>query len=294
MLARRSGSAVRLWAPAKVNLFLEVLGRRPDGYHELATLMVAVSLYDTVEIKEEPSGADRLHCDHPELSTGADNLVCRAIDLVRRGTGKQAAVAVRLHKRIPIAAGLAGGSSDAAATLQGLNLLWRLGWDQAELARAGAELGSDVAFFFSTPAAWCTGRGERVEPLRLGRPLDFVLAAPPVGLSTADVFRAVEVPAEPLTGTEVRQAAAAANVEELGRRLHNRLQPAAERLCPSVADLAARLERLGPAGTLMTGSGSAVFALCRDPAEALRIARGLRSNQDVSLAPRVCVVRSCD
>jgi 4-diphosphocytidyl-2-C-methyl-D-erythritol kinase len=294
MLARRSGLAVRLWAPAKLNLFLEVLRRRPDGYHELATLMVAVSLYDTVEIKEEPSGADRLHCDHPELSTGADNLVCRAIDLVRRRTGRQAAVAVRLHKRIPLAAGLAGGSSDAAATLQGLNLLWRLGWDRAELARAGAELGSDVPFFFSTPAAWCTGRGEQVEPLRLGRPLDFVLAAPPVGLSTAEVFRAVEVPASPLDGTEVRQAAAAADVEELGRRLHNRLQTAAERLCPPVADLAARLQRLKPAGTLMTGSGSAVFALCRDPAEAQCIARELRSHQDDRDGTRVCVVRSCD
>jgi 4-diphosphocytidyl-2-C-methyl-D-erythritol kinase len=294
MLVRRSGSAVRLWAPAKLNLFLEVLGRRPDGYHELATLMVAVSLYDTVEIKEEPSGADVLHCNHPNLSTGADNLVCRAIDLVRRRTGRQTAVAVRLHKRIPLAAGMAGGSSDAAATLQGLNLLWRLGWDRAEIARAGAELGSDVPFFFWAPAAWCTGRGELAQPLSLGRPLDFVLVCPAVGLSTAEVFRAVTVPATPQTGREVCQAAEAGDVEELGRRLHNRLQPPAERLCPLVADIAARLARLAPAGTLMSGSGSTVFALCRSPDEALRIARGLRSDQDGRDGMRVCVVRSCD
>jgi 4-diphosphocytidyl-2-C-methyl-D-erythritol kinase len=294
MLVRRSGSAVRLLAPAKLNLFLEVLGRRPDGYHDLATLMVAVSLYDTVEIKEGTSGADVLHCDHPKLSTGADNLVCRAIALVRRRTGRQTAVAVRLHKRIPLAAGMAGGSSDAAATLQGLNLLWRLGWDRVELARAGAELGSDVAFFFSAPAAWCTGRGEQVEHLTLGRPLDFVLASPAVGLSTAEVFRAVTVPATPLTGREVCQAAEAGDVEQLGRGLHNRLQPPAERLCPKVADLAARLARLAPVGTLMTGSGSTVFALCRDRDEALRIARGLRSDQDGRDGMRVCVVRSCD
>jgi 4-diphosphocytidyl-2-C-methyl-D-erythritol kinase len=294
MLIRRSGNAVRLWAPAKVNLFLEVLGRRPDGYHELATLMVAVNCYDTLEIKEEPSGTDRLRCDHPTLSTGPDNLVCRAIDLVRRHSGRQESVDVLLWKRIPLAAGLAGGSGDAAATLAGLNCLWRLGWDRAELARLGAELGSDVPFFFSAPAAWCTGRGEKVGPVKLGRPLDFVLASPPEGLSTARVFAAVQLPAEPLSGAEVRRAAEAGDVEELGRRLHNRLQPAAESLCPAVAGLGARLDGLGPAGRLMTGSGSTVFALCRHPAEALRIARALKTRPEEVGGARVCVVRSCD
>jgi 4-diphosphocytidyl-2-C-methyl-D-erythritol kinase len=294
MLIRRCGTAVRLWAPAKVNLFLEVLGRRPDGYHELATLLVAVGLYDTLEIKEDPTGADRLHCDDPALPTGADNLVCRAIDLVRRRTGRTAGVAVRLSKRIPQAAGLGGGSSDAAATLAGLNRLWRLGWGREELARLGAELGSDVAFFFSTPAAWCTGRGERVEPLRLGRPLDFVLATPAAGLSTAQVYGAVQVPDAPLDGHAVRRAAAAGDVEVLGRLLHNRLQPAAGRLCPAVAGLVAELADLGPAGTLVSGSGSTVFALCRHGGEALRIARALRRRLGAGGPTRVRVVRSCD
>ncbi len=294
MLIHRHGAAVRLWAPAKLNLYLEVLGRRPDGYHELATLMVAVNLYDTLDIKEEPSGTDRLHCDHPDLPTGPDNLVRRAIDLVRRHTGRREGVEVRLWKRIPVAAGLAGGSSDAAATLAGLNCLWRLGWGRAELARLGAELGSDVPFFFSAPAAWCTGRGERVEPLPLGRPLDFVLASPAEGLSTARVFAALELPAEARSGALVRRAAAAGDVEELGRQLHNRLQPAAERLCPAVAGLCARLDGLGPAGRLMTGSGSTVFALCRHPGEALRIARALHPAREEAGAARVRVVRSCD
>src|SRR6516164_6376086 len=228
MLMRRWASAVRVWTPAKVNLFLEVLARRPDGYHELATLMTAVSLYDTLEFKEEPGGATTLHCDHPSLSTGPDNLICRAVELVRRESGRSDGVGIRLWKRIPMAAGLAGGSSDAAATLAGLNRLWHLGWDRGRLARLGAELGSDVSFFFAAPAAWCTGRGEQVEPLRLGRPLDLVLVTPPVGLSTADVFRGVTVPTEPRSGAAIRQAAAAGDVRELGRQLHNRLQPAAE------------------------------------------------------------------
>src|SRR6185437_5990973 len=185
MLIRRSASAVRIRTPAKVNLFLEVLARRSDGYHELATLMLAVSLYDTLEFTEEPTGATALHCDHPSLSTGPDNLICRAVELVRRESGRSDGVGIRLWKRIPMAAGLAGGSSDAAATLAGLNCLWHLGWDCGRLARLGAELGSDVSFFFAAPSAWCTGRGERIEPMRLGRTLDFVLVSPAVGLSTA-------------------------------------------------------------------------------------------------------------
>ncbi|HEY7155854.1 MAG TPA: 4-(cytidine 5'-diphospho)-2-C-methyl-D-erythritol kinase [Gemmataceae bacterium] len=294
MLMRRSASAVRIWTPAKVNLFLEVHARRADGYHELATLMTAVSLYDTLEFTEGLAGATTLHCDHSSLSTGPDNLIHRAVELVRRRSGRSDGVTVRLWKRIPMAAGLAGGSSDAAATLAGLNRLWRLGWDRDELIRLGAELGSDVAFFFAAPAAWCTGRGERIEPLRLSRTLDFVLVSPPVGLSTAEVFRGVTVPAEPISGEAVRRAAERGDVRELGRQLHNRLQSAAERLCPDVAGLCARLAGLGPAGQLMTGSGSTVFALCRDASEALILARALHSARDELGGARVTVVRSCD
>jgi 4-diphosphocytidyl-2-C-methyl-D-erythritol kinase len=294
MLIRRDNAAVRVWAPAKVNLFLEVLGKRPDGYHELATLMTAVSLYDTLELTGLPSGEVHLTCDHPSLSTGPENLVCRAVELVRRRTGRRDGVAVRLWKRIPLAAGLAGGSSDAAAALAGLNRLWNLGWRDAELAELGAQLGSDVAFFFSAPAAWCTGRGEVIEPLRLGRPLDFVLACPPVGLSTAEVFRGVTVPERPVDGAEARRAAEAGDVEALGRALFNRLQPAAERLCPAVAGLREQLAGLGPAGRLMSGSGSSVFALCHSPEEALLLSRALRPVREEGDGVRVLVVRSCD
>jgi 4-diphosphocytidyl-2-C-methyl-D-erythritol kinase len=293
MLTRREGDAVRARAPAKVNVFLEVLARRADGYHELATLLVAVSLYDTLEFKEEPSGTVRLRCDDPSLSAGPDNLVARAAELLRRRTGHPGGADIRLWKRIPVRAGLGGGSSDAAAALAGLNRLWRLGLDRRALAELGAELGSDVPFFFAAPAAWCTGRGEQVEPVALGRPLDFVLAFPGVGLSTADVFRGVAVPDEPVPGNDVREAARAGDVEALGRRLHNRLQPAAERLCPAVAGLRQRLAGLGPAGQLMSGSGTAAFALCRGPEEALRIARALRPAREDPAGARVSVVRSC-
>ncbi len=285
---------MRVWAPAKVNLFLEVLGRRPDGYHDLATLMVAVGLFDSVQLRESPSGQVRLECDLPGLSTGPDNLVCRAAELLRARFGVACGVDVRLSKRIPLQAGLAGGSSDAAATLAGLNALWRLGLDAVQLGKLGAELGSDVTFFFFGPAAWCTGRGEIVEPLKPGGPLDLVLACPPVGLSTASVFQALRLAGPVVDGAAVRQAFAAGDPAALGRCLHNRLQAPAEQLCPAVSRLRQRLEALAPAGVLMSGSGSTVFALAHDAADALRMARALQDVREDGEQARVFVVRSCD
>ncbi|HEV3259742.1 MAG TPA: 4-(cytidine 5'-diphospho)-2-C-methyl-D-erythritol kinase [Gemmataceae bacterium] len=293
MLSERHADTVAVWAPAKVNLYLEVLAKRADGYHDIETLMVAVSLYDTLEFKEEASGEIRLRCGHPGLGTGPDNLVCRAATLLRQRTGCDRGARIRLTKRIPLAAGLAGGSTDAAATLAGLNRLWRLGLTRADLAALGAELGSDVAFFFSTPAAWCTGRGEQVTPCPLGKSLLFVLVCPPVGLSTADVYRGVTVPAQPLSGDDIRRAARAGDREAIGRCLHNRLQPVAEGLCPMVATLRSRLEGLGPAGQLMSGSGTSLFALCRDRGEAVHLARALRHGLEEEVRPHVFMVRSC-
>jgi len=154
--SKRPGNTLVGQAPAKVNLFLEVLNKRPDGYHDIATLMVAVTLFDVLRFKEEKSGDIRLTCSNPELSTGPENLVFRAADLLKRHTGCKKGVTIRLTKRIPLAAGLAGGSSDAAATCIGLNRLWNLGLSRKELLALGAELGSDVSFFFAPPAAWCT------------------------------------------------------------------------------------------------------------------------------------------
>jgi 4-diphosphocytidyl-2-C-methyl-D-erythritol kinase len=301
MLTERRADAVVVRAPAKVNLFLEVLARRPDGYHEIATLMAAVSLYDTLEFKEEPTGAVHLSCDAPELSTGPDNLVTKAAALLRQRTGCALGAAVRLTKLIPVAAGLAGGSTDCAAALEGLNRLWRLGLSRDELAKLGGELGSDVPFFFHTPAAWCTGRGEVVTPLRLGRPLDLVIAKPAAGLPTAEVYRNVTVPAVPETGEDIRRAAVEGDVEEVGRRLFNRLQGSAERLRPEVGAVLGRLRALGPAGQVMSGSGTSLFAVCRDSGEAVRVARALgRVSNETDPGGvvaggdlRVYVVRSC-
>src|SRR5262249_47274634 len=144
------------------------------------------------------------------------------------------------------------------------------------LTALAKELGSDVAFFFSAPAAWCTGRGERVKPLRLGKPLWLVLAALPKGLSTARVYGGLKVPEDPQGGGRIRQAVEAGDVAEVGRQLHNRLQTVAQRLCPVIGTVAQRLAQFEPAGVLMSGSGPSVYALCRNLGEAVRIARQSR------------------
>jgi 4-diphosphocytidyl-2-C-methyl-D-erythritol kinase len=295
MLIQRDGPGVHVRTPAKVNLFLEVLHRRPDGYHELNSLMLAVSLHDTVQLRESRAAEVRLDCDLPGLSVGPDNLVARAANLIRERYQIRQGLEIKLHKGIPLQAGLAGGSSDGAATLAGLNELWQLGLPRSELMDLAAQLGSDCAFFLAGSAlAWCRGRGEIVEPMILPKPLDLVLVKPGVGLSTADVFRGLVLPSQPLDGLALSQAVKAGDVEEIGRRLHNRLQPAAERLCPEVGRLIHQLADLYPAGQLMTGSGSTVYAVCRDSLEALRIARDIVSVWDEGADSRVFVVRSCD
>lgn len=282
---------VVVWAPAKVNLFLEVLGKRPDGYHEIATLMLAIRRFDTLCIQEDHRNVVRLACNRADLSIGPDNLIVRAALLLQRHTGCTRGCRIRLVKRIPMAAGLAGGSSDAAATLIGLNRLWQLGLDVPELVKLGAELGSDVPFFFQLPAAWCTGRGEMVRPVHVPRQLDFVLVCPNFGCPTAKVYGQVKVPHTPLDGAAMLAAAAGGDAETIGRHLHNRLQPAAASIAPKIAEYLEMLQAANPAGALMSGSGSTLFAICRNRDEAARIARELRNR--VRGECRVTVVRSC-
>jgi 4-diphosphocytidyl-2-C-methyl-D-erythritol kinase len=267
-------AALNLRAPAKVNLFLEVTARRPDGYHELRTLLVAVSLFDALTFA--PAASIRLSCTDPKLGNGPENLIVRAAEVLRRHVGIRAGAVIVLTKRIPVAAGLGGGSSDAAATLVGLNRLWKLRLGRDELIRLAAELGSDVPFFLRRPAAWCTGRGEVVTPWPMGRRLHVVLACPPFGLQTADVYKRVAVPRRQVASAAMMEAVAAGDVEEVGRRLHNRLQQPALALRPELDEWMGRLAATKPLGSLVSGSGSTVFALGRDAADARRIAAAVR------------------
>jgi 4-diphosphocytidyl-2-C-methyl-D-erythritol kinase len=237
-------------APAKLNLFLEVLGRRPDGYHELRTVMAPVSLFDRLEIRAARAGT-RVTFD-PPLPPGPDT-VTRAVAELRRAAGWRGGVRLHVAKRIPLGAGLGGGSADGAAALVGVNRLMKLGLDRARLAELAARVGSDVPFFLAGGPALCAGRGERVTPLTIRWPSRFLLAMPPCSISTAELYRRL---GPELSGPRRPVERFLADLAARRWRPFNRLEAPAFRLQPAVR----RLRRaLGP-GALMTGSGAACFA----------------------------------
>jgi 4-diphosphocytidyl-2-C-methyl-D-erythritol kinase len=267
-------------APAKVNLFLEVLGKRPDGYHDLCTLLVAIDLFDSLEFERLSDGVISLTCDDPRVPAGEGNLMVQAARRLKEMSKSPLGARMSLRKRIPMQAGLGGGSSDAAATLRVLNELWDLRLSQEELQSVASDLGSDVPFFLDGPAAWCTGRGEKVSQTPLGITLDLVLICPSVGLSTREVFRRVRVPHEPVAPSAMQQALRRGDLAGVGAALHNRLQEAAEELAPGLRSVREVLESLGPLGHQMSGSGSSYFALCRDQQEAEALAEKARAALD--------------
>jgi len=280
MILRDIPGGVEALAPAKLNLFLEILGRRPDGYHEIETLMVAVNLEDRLTFADDPSGEVTLRCDDPALPTGSDNLVVKAAGRLKSAAGCPRGASIVLNKAIPAQAGLAGGSSDAAATLRALDRLWGLQTPPGRLDAVAGEVGSDVAFFLHTPAAVCRGRGERVVPVPLRREWHFVVVCPAAGLSTAEVYANLTPPERPRPVGPVLEALAHDGPVALGGSLFNRLQPTAESLRPALTRVAIALAEIGPPlldGHLMSGSGSAYFGLARDRDAADEAARRLRT-----------------
>lgn len=281
MIVRADAGRVEVLAPAKLNLFLEVLGRRADGYHDIESLMVTVDLCDALTFEPAPSGRIELICDDPRLPTGSENLVVRAAERLQAGfgAGSKPGTRITLRKSIPAQAGLAGGSSDAAATLAGLSRLWGQDLTSDQLDALGADLGSDVTFFRYGPCAVCRGRGERVEPLALPGVFHFVLVCPPTGVSTAEVYRRVVVPDRPRSIEAITTALATGDTAVLGRELFNRLQPVAESLVPSLGRVRDALTNLVPplVGHLMSGSGSSFFGLAPDRTAAEDAAKRLET-----------------
>jgi 4-diphosphocytidyl-2-C-methyl-D-erythritol kinase len=253
---RGGPGALTAAAPAKLNLFLEVVRKRPDGYHDLESLMVAVELFDTLELRAAAGDEIALACEPATLTAGPDNLVSKAAVALRAVAGKpHLGAAIRLTKRIPTQAGLGGGSSDAAVTLLGLNEIWKLGLTRDELLAIAASVGSDVAFFLSLPAAWCVGRGEITTPEPAPRdPLYFVLVLPPVGVSTPAVFKRLTVPEKPESGDRVRAAFRAGDPAALGAALFNRLEAPAFAAEPLVGRIYERLAASGPCGARMSAA----------------------------------------
>ena len=282
------GPSLVVRTPAKLNLFLDVLGKRPDGYHELETMMVSIGLFDTLRLETNESGRLELSlaADSPALSPqmrallplNEKNLVLKAATLLREYSGHSQGAIIQLRKSIPLQAGLGGGSSDAAATLVGLNHLWGLGLSSRELHSLAAQLGSDVNFFIdSVPLAMCRGRGEQISAETLRRPLHFVVVKPPGGLSTRDVFMALPPDRQPRGSAEIRGALQTGHPAFIGGQLHNSLEVPAGELSEEVASVLTSLSQVSSVGRMMTGSGSSCFALCAHHGQAVRAAHQLRA-----------------
>lgn len=278
MRIRSSAGLVEISAPAKLNLHLEVLQRRPDGYHELESLLVPIGLFDTLLFCPVEGGDIEFACELEGLPRGtaslpesSENLVVRALDAMRARTGRALGAVVRLVKRIPIGAGLGGGSSDAAAALVAGNLGWKLGFKLAELHELAAGLGSDIPFFLHGGAALCRGRGEQIEPIGgIGR-LNFVVCMPPESLRTGDVYSVCTPVARVGAWQELLAAFRRGDLALAGKLLHNRLEEAAARLSPWVARLRREFARLDVLGACLSGSGTAYFGLCRTAWQARRV-----------------------
>lgn len=290
MRLRQTGLDWVVHTPAKLNLFLEVLSKRPDGYHDLETVMVAINVFDTLVLKEELTGEISLRCQSAgqvlspsnsatdDVPATRDNLVVRAAELLKSRCQVNRGVHIELIKRIPAAAGMAGGSSDAAAVMWALNQIWKLGLSITQLQALAAEIGSDVCFFLSpASAAICEGRGEILNPLKLPMRLHFVVARPDSGLSTALVYRHCQPEAVPQGSRELLRCLQVGDLQRAARQLRNSLQPPAEVLNTDIRQLKHEFSKLPVLGHMMTGSGTAYFGLCQNRQAAMTAAARLRA-----------------
>lgn len=261
----RAGDVIELPAPAKLNLFLHVVGRRADGYHELQTVFQFLDLADRVRILPRADTLLRRIVAIPGVAE-SDDLVIRAARRLREASGVEKGAGIGVEKRIPLGAGLGGGSSDAAATLVGLNWLWDLGMSTEQLATLAVTLGADVPVFVHGLAAWGEGMGERLLPLALERPW-YVLIVLPVAISTAEVFCSATLTRNTPRLTMRRLLGGGIDGPEsppvrIGRLLaatRNDCEPVARRMHPAVGEALDWLSRHGRRAR-MTGTGSAVFA----------------------------------
>jgi 4-diphosphocytidyl-2-C-methyl-D-erythritol kinase len=282
-----------LIAPAKINLYLEIIGDRPDGYHELVMILQSIDLADLIELRPNGTEQIRLHCDSPEVPLDRSNLAYRAAELMQQEFPKIFAnyggVDITIDKNIPVAAGLAGGSTDGAAVLVGLNLIWELGLTVPELQTLAAKIGSDVPFCISGGTAIATGRGEQLDPIiDLDNPWVVLAKYRSLSVSTAWAYqtykkrfgssyisdregvrsRTAKVHSGPLVNAITHK-----DGTSIGKLLHNDLEKVVLPEFPQVAQLREAFQKVGCLGTMMSGSGPTVFALCesKERAETLKI-----------------------
>lgn len=265
-------------AAAKINLTLDVLHKREDGYHEVEMIMTMVDLADRLEMSELPRDTIIISSQAGYIPLDEKNLAFQAAKLIKERYEVKQGVYIHLDKNIPVAAGLAGGSSDAAATLRGLNRLWKLNIPMNELQRLGEELGSDVPFCVSGGTAIARGRGEKLQPIEDLPQCWVVLAKPSINVSTSDVYGQLDL-------TKIKHRPDTANVIDaieqhdfmrICKSLGNVLEEVTLQLHPEVSQLKECMVRFGAEGVLMSGSGPTVFGLVSKESKVTRIYNGLR------------------
>jgi 4-diphosphocytidyl-2-C-methyl-D-erythritol kinase len=273
-------------SPSKVNLYLEVLGRRDDGYHEIRSIAVLTDLCDTIVLERRGRGI-AVATTNPRVPIGSENLCYRAADLLMRHCGLRAGVSIRIEKRIPVAGGMGGGSSNAAATLWGLNLMYGLGLSRVELMRLGSALGSDVPLFFSRGAAFVSGRGEHVEELPALPSRWMVVANPGVEIPAGSVYRRLRLPLTSENASiTMRRLFESGEAEAVLSCCFNRLEQVVLDAYPTVAALKRLLSSGGAAPVLVSGSGPTVFGMMRGAEAAVGLAAALAESGIMAVACR--------
>ena len=270
--------------PAKINLFLEVLGKRADGYHEVATVMQTIELYDRLFFRSREKGI-KIICSRDCVPVDERNLVFKTIELLSAETGVNRGVEIEIDKRIPVASGLGGASSDAAGTFIAVNKMWGLGLTKADMVSLSEKIGTDVAFFihlaaddfsgFSGGTFFGKGRGNEMEALPSLPVSWLVLAAPPVHVSTKTIYDDLnlELTVNKQDFKMIVETLPAGDLSLISKFLFNRLESAAIPRYPVIGKVKKMLLREGAAGALMSGSGPVVFGLVSDESAARAIAK---------------------
>jgi 4-diphosphocytidyl-2-C-methyl-D-erythritol kinase len=295
-----------LLAPAKINLYLEILGDRPDGYHELVMILQSIDLADKIDLRAIGTDTIRVRCEHPQVPTDNSNLAYRAAQLMAQqfpdSFAQYGGVEITIQKRIPVAAGLAGGSTDAAAVVVGIDLLWQLGLTQSELQELAAQLGSDVPFCVAGGTAIATGRGEQLSPLPsldslyvvLGKHRSLSVSTPWAYQTYRQQFGSSYVKDRPSLETRAQAVHSGAIVKaiihedgvQIGQRLRNDLERIVLPEYPEVSQLRQAFQDSGALGAMMSGSGPTVFGLCQSYNQAQQLQQQVRAaipNPDLEL-----------
>jgi 4-diphosphocytidyl-2-C-methyl-D-erythritol kinase len=260
-----------LLAPAKINIFLRVINKRADGYHNLKTLFERIDLADEIHFASNPSGRITLKCQHAQVPLGPKNLIQKAAAIIKSRYPVKEGADITIVKRIPVAAGLAGGSSNGATALLGFNRLWSLGLNQNELLDLGRQLGSDVPFFLHN-CRWGLGtqRGDKIQPLEIPAQLWHVLVVPRVKMYSREVFahHKLELTKKSDNANILIRYLKNKNIIKLKSLLFNDLEKSILGLCPSLRNVQARMKELDFQGVSFSGSGPSIFGITESQAQA--------------------------